>query len=103
MFKDRFLSKVSLIVACLMVVSMIGFAPAFAGDELTKEAQVSQTQPTSVSDAAEGAASVEAAGAAAGAAAASGLVVGGAVVGTAVVLGVTTAAGNDNDTTAEHP
>lgn len=108
MVRDRFSSKFSLIVACMMVVSLLAFTPAFAGDELSKEAQAqaSQSQPASVADAAEGAASVEAAGAAGAAGGlmtTSSLVVGGTVFGTAAVLGVATSAGNDNDTTAEHP
>jgi len=109
MFKDLFSSKVSMVIACMMVVSLLAFTPAFAGDELSKEAQAQagQSQPASVADAAEGAASVEAAGAAAGAAGGlmttSSLVVGGTVFGTAAVLGVATSAGNDSDTTSAHP
>ncbi|MCF8080416.1 MAG: hypothetical protein K9K88_14150 [Desulfobacterales bacterium] len=108
MFKDRFSSKFSMIIACMMVVSLLAFTPAFAGDELSKEAQVqaSQSQPASVADAAEGAASVEAAGAAGAAGGlmtTNALVVGGAVFGTAAVLGATTSAANDNGTTAAHP
>ena len=107
MFTDRFSSKFSLIVACMMVVSLLAFTPAFAGDELSKEAQASQSQPASVADAAEGAASVEAAGAAAGAAGGlmttSSLVVGGAVLGTAAVVGVATSANSDaGEIAAEH-
>ena len=109
MSKDRFSSKFSFIVACMMVVSLLAFTPAFAGDELSKEAQTqaSQSQPASVADAAEGAASVEAAGAAAGAAGGlmttSSLVVGGAVLGTAAVVGVATSANSDaGEIAAEH-
>lgn len=106
MFKDRFSPKFSLIVACMMVVSLLAFTPAFAGDELSKEAQASQSQPASVADAAEGAARVEAAGAAGAAGGlmtTSSLVVGGTVFGTAAVLGVATSAQSDaGEIAAEH-
>ncbi len=106
MFKNRFSSKVSSAIACLMVLSLLAFTPAFAGDELSREAeaQTSQAQPASIADAAEGAARVEAAATAGGAVVgANALVVGGTVFGTAVVLGAATSAQSDvGDIAAEH-
>ncbi|MCF8053497.1 MAG: hypothetical protein K9L59_19855 [Desulfobacterales bacterium] len=106
MIRNRFSAKFSVTVACMVVISLLAFTPAFAGDELSREVQTqaSQNQPASVSDVAEGAASVEAAGAAGatGLMTTNALVVGGAVFGTAAVLGVATSAASDTDGTGAH-